>query len=90
MVGIVSTHFREAKKTNGTDDSDHSGDVEEGDPLDELKDFNAKNLYEKLINLSDDEFEAWLKAMAPTHSRFSGDDVMYNLWKQISQRYPCN
>jgi hypothetical protein len=45
-----------------TDDSDHSVDNEAGDPLEELKDFNAKNLCDKLINLSDNEFEEWLNA----------------------------
>lgn len=31
------------------------------DPLEELRNFNSKNLWDKLINMSEPVFEEWLK-----------------------------
>ena len=64
--------------------------------MEELRDFKLEDLYDRLLNWSDEDFVEWFQTLRLLHSKryvwrkkFRGNDVFFHLWSEIAVQYVC-
>jgi hypothetical protein len=58
--------------------------------FEELRNFNATNLYEKLINLNNDEFEDWLAENKQNFKKKNLQFACMSRVQSVEAEYPIN